>query len=159
MFGKREKVEITPDDPQLMVKYAGMTETFVSGGKGCMEGPVQKIWDNSMEEKRMQRCFLLVNPSGIALQGVENKSWERKFDIRSVSYCSAEVRQHERVFAWIYQNSVTKKLECHAVVCSSVEKAKTLAVLMARAFQIAYRDWKGDQQKKTKLKPNNVGIA
>ena len=155
MFSRKDKIDITPCDPQYSVKYIGKTETFLPSGKGCTEIPVQKIWDNSSDEKHLKRVSFLVNSIGIFLEELDNKKTEMKFDIQNISYCSAEQSLHERVFSWIWRDPQTKLLECHAVLCSSREKAQSIAVLMSRAFQIAYKDWKGDKTRKARLKSNS----
>ena len=68
MFSHKEKVEITAGEPQFTVRYVGKTETYTATGVGCTATPVQRIWDNSTDERRMRKCLLLVNPTGILLQ-------------------------------------------------------------------------------------------
>ena len=146
MFGKRkEKADITPGEPQFQVKYVGSEETFVGSAKGCTSSLVQKIWDKSEEEKKMKRYAMLVIPTGIILREVDNKKSEMKFDIKSISHYSAEKGVHDRVFSWIYQDSQTQRLFCHAVLCTQKEKAQQVAVVLSRSLQIAYKDWKGEK--------------
>ena len=148
MFGKRkEKVNITPGEPQFHVKYVGNVETYIGSAKGCTSNLVQKIWDNSEEEKKMKKYSMLVIPTGIVLSDVDNKNHELKFDIKNISHYSAEKGAHERVFAWIYHEPETQRLYCHAVLCARRDKAQQAAVVLSRSLHIAYRDWKGEKIK------------
>ncbi len=152
MFGRRkEKADITPGEPQFHVRYAGHVETFTGSGRGCTSAHVQKIWDQSRDERKMTKYAMLIVPTGIILTESENKlgkKQERKFDIKRIShYCAAEKGAHERVFAWIYQDPDSTRLFCHAVLCSTREKAQQAAIVLSRAVQIAYKDWKGEKIK------------
>ena len=156
MFSRRkEKVDITSTDPQFIVRYIGKCETFTPNGKGCTKEPVQKIWDHAVDEKRLKRVSLLITPSGIIMTDQDGKIVLNKFDIKYISYCCAEQGIHDRTFAWVYKDS--KKLECHAIQASSREKAQAMAVLLSRAFQIAYRDWKGHRDKAARQKNAHIG--
>ena len=148
MFGrKKEKANMTPGEPQFHVKYVGNVETYVGSAKGCTSNPVQKIWDNSEEEKKMKKYSMLVIPTGIVLSDLDNKKHELKFDIKNISHYSAEKGVHERVFAWIYQEPESQRLYCHAVLCAHRGKAQQAAVVLSRSLHIAYTDWKGEKIK------------
>ncbi len=151
MFHKRDKVEITPGDPQFSVKYVGKIETFIPGGKGCTKVPVQKIWDNSCDERKMPHMAMLITQSEVKLMDVISKA-DFRYDIHRISYCSAEQGVHDKIFCWIYKDTKTKKLECHAVLCTSKESAQAMALVLSRAFQIAYKDWKHSKDKMARLK-------
>lgn len=147
MFGRRrDAADITPGEPQLTVRYAGATETYVGSARGVTATLVQKIWDAASEERDMPRYGLLINPTGLVLRQVNEKR-EIKFDITRISHYSAERGVHDRVFSWIHQETGTDRLFCHAVVCASREKAQQAAVLLHEALQVAYRDWKGGRLK------------
>ncbi len=155
---RRGCANITPGGvPSFLVRYVGKTETYAAYGKGCTVNAVQKIWDNSEEEKKMKRWTMLISPEGIELvENPESKIRDKdrakmKFDIRYIAHCCAEKTPHERVFTWISQNTRTQTLECHAVL-SSREKSQLMAATLHRAFYIAYRNWKGARERKTRLK-------
>ncbi len=155
MFGKKkEKVEITPGEPQFLVKYIGNEETFVANGKGCTTKLVQKIWDNSEEERKLRKYAMLIVPTGMILQDLENKNRILKFDIKSISYYCVEQGAHDRIFAWIYHNTEIKKFHCHAVLCTSREKAQTAAIILRKSLQIAYKDWKAEKNRSARMKSN-----
>ena len=69
-----------------------------------------------------------------------------------ISYCRAEHGVQERIFTWISKNKEAKRLDCHAVLCASKEKAQTVAMVLSRTFHMAYKDWKNDNEKSARLK-------
>lgn len=156
MFNNQKKgsADITPGDPHFMVRYVGKTETYVTSGAGCTLNAVQKIWDNSVEEKYMQRMMVIISSTGICMRDLEGRSKEPSIliDIKDIAYCCAEKAPHERVFTWISKDHASKKLECHAVLCTTKEKAQGLALTLHRAFHIAYKDWKSKKDKRARQK-------
>ena len=151
---KKGRVEINGEEPTFFVKYAGKSETFVASGKGCTHNAVQRIWDNSVEERHMRRMSIFINDSGMLLKELDGPKHEEpwKIDIKDISYCCAEKGAHERVFAWISKDKSRKKLFCHGVLCQSREKAQMMAIMLSSAFQIAYRDWKMKREREARQK-------
>jgi hypothetical protein len=149
---RKASVEITPGEPQFIVRYVGRTEVYIAIGHGCTQTAVQKIWDDCYDEKGMDRVSMLINSSGIILETLEGKSNETVFPIKDIAYCSAERGLHDRVFAWICKDDVTQKLQCHAVLCSAPERAQLMALTLHRSFHIAYKDWKHQKEKKVRAK-------
>lgn len=154
---RRGKVSINPGgSPEFQAQYIGSTETFVANGTGCTIPLVQKLWDNCPEERFLKRVLLIISPAGIHMKfldaGRKSKDKDVVIDIQDISYCCAQHDIHDRVFAWICKgnnsNGPAKCLECHAVLCSSKEKAQTISLVLSRAFHIAYREWKLEKDKK-----------
>lgn len=154
---KKGKACITPGAPQFYVRYVGKTEVFTAAGTGCTHRPVQKVWDASVDEKHMDKMALIVNAAGITLTPLDAKhKTQTLFDIKDISYCCAETPPHDGVFAWICKNAKARRLECHVVLCTSSEKAQALALVLSRAFQIAYKDWKTHKEKTMRMKQNGL---
>ncbi|CAG2206025.1 unnamed protein product [Mytilus edulis] len=102
------RAKITDSDPVFKTRYLGDVEVYVPNGTGCTNAPVQKLWDNSGEEKAMNKVTTVINIHGIFMK-----------------------------------DSDKKKDEGNAV--QHPEKAKSMALVMSRAFQIAYKEWKTEQ--------------
>ena len=155
MFSQRKgQAEISHTDHHFVVRYAGKIQTYVPNGRGCTQAPVQKIWDKSMEEREMKRVDVLLNTSGIVVKELTGKKPLKNthIDIRNISYCCAEKAPHDRVFAWVCKApQTTRVLECHAVVCTTREEAKKMALVLSQSFQIAYRDLKNSREKKARM--------
>ncbi|XP_056006378.1 low density lipoprotein receptor adapter protein 1-B-like [Ostrea edulis] len=137
------RARITETDPVFRARYIGFAETFVASGQGCTTGPVQKLWDNAGEERELKKMTIIINTSGITIKGSDKKKEQGRFyPIENISFCNADVTINERIFCWICKDSESPSLQCHAVICGSKEEAKSMALVMSRAFQIAYKEWK-----------------
>lgn len=144
----KDRAKITDQDPTFKARYVGHTETFTASGRGCTTLLVQKLWDNSEEERFLKRVQIKITTSGIHIKNLEKKKEpEKLFPIENISFCNVDTQVNERIFSWICCQSDSKILECHAVVCGSGETAKSMSLVLSRAFQIAYKDWKTTQTK------------
>ncbi|XP_052057500.1 protein FAM43A-like [Mytilus californianus] len=140
------RAKITDSDPVFKTRYLGNVEVYVPNGTGCTNAPVQKLWDNSGEERAMNKVTTVINIHGIFMKDSDKKKDEGKlFPIENISFCNAESIANGKIFSWISKEENSPRLLCHAVLCSTPEKAKSMALVMSRAFQIAYKDWKTEQ--------------
>ena len=152
MFTQRKGRAEICNEPEFIVRYVGKAETFVATKKGCTHSIVQRIWDNSEEEHLLRRITVFISAAGITITDFEDKRMEERIDIKDISYCCAERPPHDRVFTWICKKKAAKKLECYVVLCATREKAQLMAMLLNKAFQIAYVDWKTQREKKARIK-------
>lgn len=137
------RARITETDPVFKARYIGCAETFVASGQGCTTGLVQKLWDNAGNEKDLRKVTITVNTSGITVKDSERKKEPGSFySIENISFCNADVAVNERIFCWICKDEDSPSLKCHAVICGTKEEAKSMALVLSRAFQIAYKEWK-----------------
>ncbi|XP_063429835.1 uncharacterized protein LOC134712324 [Mytilus trossulus] len=140
------RAKITDSDPVFKTRYLGDVEVYVPNGTGCTNAPVQKLWDNSGEERAMNKVTTVINIHGIFMKDSDKKRDEGKlFPIENISFCNAESIANGKIFSWISKEESSPRLLCHAVLCSTPEKAKSMALVMSRAFQIAYKEWKTEQ--------------
>lgn len=142
------RASITDKDPVFKAKYIGSVETFVASGTGCTNGPVQKLWDNAGSERDLKRVSILINTNGLLMRDLDRKKDEGKaFPIINISFCNAESSVNERIFSWICKDEDSSTLTLYAVLCSNKEKAQAMSLVLSRAFQIAYKEWKSIQVK------------
>ncbi|XP_048242838.1 protein FAM43A-like [Haliotis rufescens] len=145
MFGrKKHSATITEKDPMFEARYLGNVETFTANGKGCAIIPVQKLWDNSPSERHLKKVLMVISASGIVLKD-HKKEEGKKFGIENITFCNADKIAEERVFCWIWKVPGVRRLECHAVLCGSRETARAMALVLSRAFHVAYRDWRANR--------------
>ncbi|XP_067670671.1 protein FAM43A-like [Haliotis asinina] len=145
MFGrKKNSATITEKDPVFEARYLGNVETFTANGKGCTITPVQKLWDNSPSERHLKKVFMLISVTGIVLKD-HKKDEGKTFGIENITFCNADKTAEERVFCWIWKVPGVRRLECHAVLCGSRETARAMALVLSRAFHVAYRDWRANK--------------
>lgn len=151
------RAKITDDDPVFSTRYLGSTEVFVSNGKGCTNAPVQRLWDNAGEEKTLKKLTTVINVHGLFIKDSNKKNGDGTlFPIENISFCNAESIANGKIFSWIAKEDNTPKLLCHAVLCSTPEKAKSMALVMSRAFQIAYKEWKTEQNNAQRCERKSV---
>nr|KAG5696743.1 hypothetical protein BaRGS_028863 [Batillaria attramentaria] len=151
MFGRRkDAAKISDKIPVFHVRYIGSTETFVANGRGCSYAPVQRLWDNSPDEKHLRKVAVYLSQTGIVMKDSEKKDEViGEFSIENISFCNTDRAVNERIFSWICRSEHENRLDCHAVLCSTKQKAQTMAVVLSRAFQIAYKDWKAHSRHRT----------
>lgn len=144
MFSRKKDVaKISDKAPVFHVRYIGVTETFVANGRGCSYAPVQRLWDNAPDERYLRKVAVHLSQGGITMKDAEKKEeLIGDFPIENISFCNVDRAVNERIFSWICRSSDDARLDCHAVLCSTKQKAQTMAVVLSRAFQIAYKDWK-----------------
>ena len=218
---KKDRANISDEEPTFHVRYLGSTETFIPVGPGCTSRHVQKLWDNAPSERNLKRVSVKLGLGGIWLKGAppqgklaegagkdtkvkkglrqqnleheisendrlrgedkgdkdhvkkrggendgdkkskgkSNSSTVRHFKMEDVSFCAADKSTNDRIFCWISRcdreagcvsEGRVGPLEVHAVLCSTVDKAQTMAAVMSRAFQLAYKDWRAEQQRETR---------
>lgn len=149
MFNRlKDRAKITDQDPTFKARYIGNTETFTASGRGCTTPLVQKLWDNSEEERYLKRVQIKITVLGIHMKNLDKKKEpEKLFPIENISFCNVDTTVNEKLFSWICSENDTKMLHCHAIICSSGEKAKAMSIVLSRAFQIAYKEWKSSQIK------------
>lgn len=148
MFGwRKDAAKISMKCPLFHVRYIGCTETFVANGKGCSYAPVQRLWDNSPGERHLRRVTVQLSQTGISMRDTEkNDEVITDFRIEDISFCNTDTLVNERIFSWICRDRDSSSLQCHAVLCSTKQKAQTMALVLSRAFQMAYRDWKANKK-------------
>ncbi|ESO83781.1 hypothetical protein LOTGIDRAFT_236435 [Lottia gigantea] len=157
MFGrKKDRAKISDKDPVFNARFIGSTETFMASGKGCTLTPVQTLWDNAGEEKHMKKVLVVLGKTGMLVKFVDKKEPNIPFPIENISFCNADKIVNDRIFCWISRDPSSKKLQCYAVLCGSKERAQAMALVLSRAFQIAYKDWKSDRDREERQKHSKL---
>ncbi|KAG7260032.1 hypothetical protein CRUP_019808 [Coryphaenoides rupestris] len=64
-----------------------------------------------------------------------------------ISYCTAD-KLHDKVFAYIAQNTHNGTLECHAYLCSKRKEAQAVTLTVAQAFRLAFELWQATKEEK-----------
>ncbi|KAH3805641.1 protein FAM43A-like [Dreissena polymorpha] len=152
MFNRlKDRAKISDQDPSFTVRYIGSAETFTATGKGCTTPLVQRLWDNAEEEQFLPRMRVKITPSGVSMKSLDKKKVpEKMFPIENISFCNVDLEVNDRIFSWISRPADDKMWECHAVYCSSTEKARSMSLVLTRAFHIAYKEWKSSQTKEVR---------
>ncbi|KAH9509447.1 hypothetical protein Btru_045908 [Bulinus truncatus] len=154
---RRDSADISCEEPTFHVRYVGHTIAYLSSGVGCTSQPLKTLWGTGavVEKKSLHRVVVKLGLEGLEVTDLEKSNGDKKpkiFDMENISYCAADKSVDDRLFCWIYKNPLTDELEAHAVLCSTREKSQTMAAVMARAFHLAYKDWKADRQREERRK-------
>ncbi|KAI8770524.1 PTB-containing, cubilin and LRP1-interacting protein [Biomphalaria glabrata] len=155
---RKDKADISGEEPVFHVRYLGYTDAYLSSGSGCTSRPLSTLWDNVSEEKQLHRVVVKMGLAGLELRYLDKsiKDEKKTFPMEHISYCAADKSVNDRLFCWIYKNPTTEQLEAHAVLCSSREKSQTMAAVLSRAFHLAYRDWKAERLREERKKAHSI---
>ncbi|KAA8577784.1 hypothetical protein FQN60_007749 [Etheostoma spectabile] len=83
--------------------------------------------------KKPKKVTLKVSPRGIVLYDRLTNKLLENVSIYRISYCTVD-KQHDKMFAYIAQNTLNGTLECHAYLCSKRKVAQAVALTVAQAF-------------------------
>ncbi|EDO45247.1 predicted protein [Nematostella vectensis] len=119
----------------FQAKYLGFVSTNEPGVAG-IEQAVRKIYDNvKLEEKSCPKITLEVCKEGLKITEAKRHQDCRFYPIKDMSYCTLN-RYETCIFAFNHHVSKSpRKVECHAVMCNSEEKAKDIALALYSAFR------------------------
>ncbi|XP_067872849.1 protein FAM43B [Heterodontus francisci] len=143
---KRQKLELTREDPIYTVWYLGNAVTFTAKGDGCTDEAVGKIWAKCEQGSAGTKMKLTIGPHGIRMNHAEHKSKQggHLYLLHRITYCVADSHR-SKIFAWIYRHQVKNKavvLRCHAVLLSKSDKARAMALLLYQTYTSAFNEFK-----------------
>ncbi|KAM4630868.1 low density lipoprotein receptor adapter protein 1a isoform 2-T2 [Polymixia lowei] len=142
------------------LRHLGMTLVDQPKGEDLSAAAVKRIVATAKASgKKPQKVALKVSPQGIVLyDNLTNKLLEN-VSIYRISYCTAD-KLHDKVFAYIAQNTVNGTLECHAYLCSKRKVAQAVTLTVAQAFRVAFELWQVAKEEKGKrVKSGSAGEA
>ncbi|GLD57974.1 low density lipoprotein receptor adapter protein 1-B-like isoform X1 [Lates japonicus] len=123
------------------LRHLGMTLVDQPKGEDLSAAAVKRIVATAKASgKKPQKVALKVSPQGIVLyDSLTNKLLEN-VSIYRISYCTVD-KLHDKVFAYIAQNTLNGTLECHAYLCAKRKVAQAVALTVAQAFTVAFELW------------------
>ncbi|XP_030002391.1 low density lipoprotein receptor adapter protein 1a isoform X2 [Sphaeramia orbicularis] len=142
------------------LRHLGMTLVDQPKGQELSAAAVKRIVATAKASgKKPQKVALKVSPQGIVLyDSLTNKLLEN-VSIYRISYCTVD-KLHDKVFAYIAQNTLNGTLECHAYLCSKRKVAQAVALTVAQAFTVAFELWQVAKEEKGKrVKSGSAGEA
>ncbi|XP_051927904.1 low density lipoprotein receptor adapter protein 1-B-like [Hippocampus zosterae] len=130
------------------LRHLGMTLVDQPKGEELAAAAVKRIVaTGKICGKKAQKVYLKVTPQGIALYDSCTNNFLENISIYRISYCAVD-KVHDRVFAFIAQNTLNGTLECHAYLCSKRKEAQAVALTVAQAFGVAFELWQVTREKK-----------
>ncbi|XP_061672373.1 low density lipoprotein receptor adapter protein 1a [Syngnathoides biaculeatus] len=123
------------------VRHLGTTLVDRPKGEDLAAAAVKRIVATAKASgKKAQKVGLKVSTQGIAVLDRSTDSFMENISIYRISYCTVD-KVHDRLFAFIAQNTVNGTLECHAYLCSTKKVARAVALTVAQAFRVAFELW------------------
>ncbi|XP_072226641.1 low density lipoprotein receptor adapter protein 1a [Leuresthes tenuis] len=142
------------------LRHLGMTLVDQPKGEELSAAAVKRIVATAKASgKKPQKVALKVSPQGIALFDRPSNKLQENVSIYRISYCTVD-KLHDKVFAYIAQNTLNGTLECHAYLCSKRKVAQAVALTVAQAFTVAFELWQVAKEEKGKrVKSGSAGDA
>lgn len=136
----------------FFVKYLGSTEVTQTHGPGSTDDAVKTIVHHAKQRgAKLQKVQITISSKFVRLVDVVQQSKLDELPLYRVSYCTVDP-YYDKVFCYIARNNETKKLECHAFLCSKKSKAEAITLTVAQAFNIAYERWQAQKQRSAQAK-------
>ncbi|CAB1350516.1 unnamed protein product, partial [Coregonus sp. 'balchen'] len=133
--------ETVVDGMTFNIRHLGMTLVDQPKGEDLSAAAVKRIVATAKAGgKKPQKVSLKVSPQGIMLYDSLTNQLLDNVSIYRISYCTAD-KLHDKVFAYISQNTLNGTLECHAYLCSKKKVAQAVTLTVAQAFRVAFEFW------------------
>ncbi|XP_041867470.1 low density lipoprotein receptor adapter protein 1a isoform X2 [Melanotaenia boesemani] len=142
------------------LRHLGMTLVDQPKGEELSAAAVKRIVATAKASgKKSQKVALKVSPQGILLLDRSTNKILENVSIYRISYCTVD-KLHDKVFAYIAQNTLNGTLECHAYLCCKRKVAQAVALTVAQAFTVAFELWQEAKEEKGKrVKSGSAGDA
>ncbi|XP_039877096.1 low density lipoprotein receptor adapter protein 1a [Simochromis diagramma] len=142
------------------LRHLGMTLVDQPKGEELSAAAVKRIVATAKASgKKSQKVTLKVSPQGIVLHDSSTNKLLENVSIYRISYCTVD-KLHDKVFAYIAQNTLNGTLECNAYLCSKRKVAQAVALTVAQAFTVAFELWQVSKEEKGKrAKSGSAGEA
>ncbi|CAL1584394.1 unnamed protein product [Knipowitschia caucasica] len=132
------------------LRHLGMTLVDQPKGQELSAAAVKRIVATAKASgKKPQKVCLKISPNGIAVYDCAADKLLENVSIYRISYCTVD-KLHDKVFAYIAQNTLNGTLECHAYLCSKRKVAQAVALTVAQAFTVAFELWQVAKEEKGK---------
>ncbi|KAK7090686.1 protein FAM43A-like [Littorina saxatilis] len=148
-FGWRKNLQISEQDPSYKVRYLGNVQTAMMKGEGCVDKPINTIWNNYMRSPHPGLEMKLVL-TGSGLKAYTKEQGLTEYRAHRISYCIAHP-SYPKLFVWVYRHEGKKmkmELRCHAVLCKSEAKAKAIALQLHEKLSFALKEFQREKLRK-----------
>ncbi|XP_062302193.1 low density lipoprotein receptor adapter protein 1a isoform X2 [Osmerus eperlanus] len=150
--------ETVVDGMTFNLRHLGMTLVDQPKGEELSAAAVKRIVATAKASgKKAPKVSLKVSPQGIVLLDCLSNQLLENVSIYRISYCTAD-KLHDKVFAYITQNTLNGTLECHAYLCSKRKVAQAVTLTVAQAFKVAFEFWQvAKDEKEKRVKSGSAG--
>lgn len=149
LFNWKKNLAVSEKEPEYKVRYLGNVQTAMMRGDGCVDKPVNIIWNNYTKSANPGlEMKLSITSSGLKANTKEQGVTE--YRAHRISYCIAHPK-FPRLFVWVYRHEGKKmklELRCHAVLCKTEAKAKAMALQLHEKLRFALSEFMREKTRK-----------
>uniref|UniRef100_A0A0B7AC99 PID domain-containing protein n=1 Tax=Arion vulgaris TaxID=1028688 RepID=A0A0B7AC99_9EUPU len=149
LFGWRKSINISEQDPTFKVRYLGNVQTTLMKGEGCVDRPTNIIWNNYLRSDN-RGIDMTVVVTGSGMKAYTKEQGLTEYRAHRIPYCIAHP-DFPRLFVWVYRHDGKKmkmEVRCHAVMCKTEAKAKTLALQLHQKLSCALKEFQREKLRK-----------
>ncbi|XP_038821809.1 low density lipoprotein receptor adapter protein 1-A-like isoform X1 [Salvelinus namaycush] len=155
-----DMTETVVDGMTFNLRHLGMTLVDQPKGEELSAAAVKRIVATAKAGgQKPQKMSLKVSPQGLMLYDSLTNQLLDNISIYRLSYCTAD-KLHDKVFAYISQNTLNGTLECHAYLCPKRKVAQAVTLTVAQAFRVAFELWQvAKEEEEKRVKSSSAGEA
>ena len=155
-FWNKKCFQVNTYDPSFKVIYLGnLGMQFLSKDEQCLEKPLSTLYNNYLVYMKTEIIMrLTICNSG--LKAITRQHGLTQYWSNRLVYCFTH-KNYPKVFSWIYRHEGKKmrqELRCHAVICSSPEKASKMVSLLNQRLSCALQEFR--REKKSREPPSII---
>ncbi|XP_064615053.1 protein FAM43A-like [Liolophura sinensis] len=142
IFKRKGCLSITEKDPIYKVRYLGNVQTAMMKGDGCVDKPVNVLWNNYLRTTS-PGLDMKLTVSSAGLKAYTKEQGLTEYRAHRISYCIAHP-SYPKLFVWVYRHEGKRmkvELRCHAVLCKTETQAKVMAVKLHDKLSLALKEF------------------
>ena len=148
-----QKLQLNSEIPTFYVSFLGRCEVNKQDevSKASYRAQlVSEICENlRRQSRRPRKVELSISWHGIEITELRTGSVEL-IPIFLINRGMTDV-DRPRIFAFLSQNAVTKRMECFAFGTNKIKTSWAMTLCLKRSFEVAYEAWKTEQKKRAKF--------
>ena len=158
-FWNKKSFQVNQYDPSFKVIYLGnLGMQLWSKDESCLDKPLSTLWNNYLVNMKTEIVMrLTICNSG--LKAITRQHGLTQYWSNRLVYCCSH-KNYPKIFSWIYRHEGKKmrqELRCHAVFCSSPEKASKMVTLLNQRLACALQEFKREKKSRgPAIVTNNV---
>lgn len=147
-FWNKKSFQVNQYDPSFKVIYLGnLGMQLWSKDESCLDKPLSTLWNNYLVNMKTEIVMrLTICNSG--LKAITRQHGLTQYWSNRLVYCCSH-KNYPKIFSWIYRHEGKKmrqELRCHAVFCSSPEKATKMVTLLNQRLACALQEFRREKK-------------
>lgn len=147
-FWNKKSFQVNQYDPSFKVIYLGnLGMQLWSKDESCLDKPLSALWNNYVVNMKTEIVMrLTICNSG--LKAITRQHGLTQYWSNRLVYCCSH-KNYPRIFSWVYRHEGKKmrqELRCHAVFCSSSERASKMVTLLNQRLACALQEFRREKK-------------